>query len=112
MTPVSPATKNWKRNATQKSIGVLKRIFPPHMVASQLKILIPVGTAMAIVDSTKKPFAVEFIPMVNMWWSHTLMLMNAMATVAATMMGYPKIVFREKTGMISEAMANAGSTST
>ena len=30
---------------------------PPHMVASQLKILIPVGTAIAIVDSTKKVFA-------------------------------------------------------
>jgi hypothetical protein len=31
-------------------------ILPPHIVASQLKILIPVGTAIAIVDSTKNPF--------------------------------------------------------
>ena len=50
------------------------------MVASQLKILIPVGTAMAIVDSTKNVFAFELMPTVNMWWAQTLMLMNPMAT--------------------------------
>jgi hypothetical protein len=37
------------------------------MVASQLKILIPVGTAMAIVDRTKKVFPAELMPTVNMW---------------------------------------------
>ena len=64
----------------QKSIGVWKEIFPPHMVASQLKILIPVGTAMAMVERTKKVFAVGLIPTVNMWWAHTLMLMKPMAS--------------------------------
>ena len=49
------------------SIGVLNMIFPPHIVASQLKILIPVGTEIAIVDSTKKVLAFELIPTVNMW---------------------------------------------
>ena len=44
--------------------------------------------------------------------NHTLMPMNAMHTVAATMTGYPKIALREKTGMISEANAKAGITST
>ena len=34
-------------------------ILPPHMVASQLKILIPVGTAIAMVESTKNAFAYE-----------------------------------------------------
>ena len=57
------------------------------MVASQLKILMPVGTAMAMVDSTKKVFAFALIPTVNMWWAHTLMLMNPMARIAATMIG-------------------------
>src|SRR5437588_10856523 len=108
MIPVSPATRNWKRKATQNSIGVLNSIWPPHMVASQLKILIPVGTAIAIVDSTKKVFAAELMPTVNMWWAQTLILINPMHTVAATMMGYPKIALREKTGMISEANAKAG----
>ena len=57
------------------------------MVASQLKILIPVGTAMAIVDSTKNVLPAELMPTVNMWWAHTLMEMNPMPTVAATMIG-------------------------
>src|SRR5215471_21335314 len=112
MIPVSPATRNWNRNATQNSMGVLNSIFPPHMVASQLKILIPVGTPTAIVDKAKKALAFEVMPTVNMWWAHTLMLMNPIPTVAATMMGYPKIAFRENTGMTSEATANAGMTRT
>ena len=87
MTPVNPAMRNWKRNATQKSIGALNWIFPPHIVASQLKILIPVGTAMAIVEMTKKAFAGALMPTVNMWCAHTLMLMKAIETVAATMTG-------------------------
>ena len=51
----------------QKSIGDLKLILPPHSVANQLKILMPVGTAMIIVESVKKVFAPGPMPMVNMW---------------------------------------------
>ena len=68
----------------QNSIGVLKSIFPPHIVANQLKILIPVGTAIAIVDRTKKVFTFALMPTVNMWCAYTLMLMKPIATVAAT----------------------------
>ncbi len=71
----------------QNSIGVRNWILPPHMVASQLKILIPVGTAIAIVDSTKNVFAAGLMPTVNMWCAQTLMAMNPMQTVAATMTG-------------------------
>jgi hypothetical protein len=35
------------------SIGVLKSIEPPHIVAIQLKIFTPVGTAMIMVAATK-----------------------------------------------------------
>ena len=38
----------------QKSMGVAKRIRPPHMVASQLKILMPVGMPTSMVERTKK----------------------------------------------------------
>ena len=86
MMPVSPAIRNWKRKATQNIIGIVKRIFPPHMVPSQLKILIPVGTAIAMVDATKNALAYEVIPMVNMWCAHTPRLMKPMHSVAATMM--------------------------
>ena len=50
----------------QKSIGVSKRILPPHIVASQLKILMPVGTPMTIVAIMKNVFAADDIPIVNM----------------------------------------------
>jgi len=36
-----------------KSPGVLKSIDPPHKVASQLNILIPVGIAMIMVAAVK-----------------------------------------------------------
>src|SRR6201997_994587 len=78
------------------------------MVPSQLKILIPVGTPTAIVVIVKKLFVYELIPTENMWCAQTLMLTNPMQTVAATMTGYPKIGFREKTGMISDMKAKQG----
>jgi hypothetical protein len=87
MIPVSPAIRNWKRNAIAKSIGVLNWIRPPHIVPSQLNILIPVGTPTAMVVIAKKLLAYEFMPIVNMWCAHTLMLTKAMQTVAATMTG-------------------------
>src|SRR5207302_1039107 len=98
MTPVRPPIRNWNRKPMLNSIGVLNWILPPHIVPSQLKILIPVGTAITMLVIVKKLFAYEFIPTVNMWCAHTLMLTNAMAMVAATMTGYPKIGFRENTG--------------
>ena len=36
-----------------QSIGVVKRSEPPHMVAIQEKILMPVGTAMTMVAAVK-----------------------------------------------------------
>src|SRR5580693_8130327 len=43
-----------------------------------------------------------------MWCAQTLMLTKPMQTVAATMTGYPKIGFRENTGMISDMNAKQG----
>jgi hypothetical protein len=40
-------------NPIAQSIGVAKRIDPPYIVPNQLKILIPVGTAMIIVAAVK-----------------------------------------------------------
>jgi hypothetical protein len=53
-TPVSPPTVNKKINPRANSIEVLSRfIAPPHIVAIQLNILIPVGTAIIIVAAVK-----------------------------------------------------------
>ena len=52
-TPVTPPTVNRKIKPTANRPGVLKSIDPPHKVASQLNILIPVGTAIIIVAAVK-----------------------------------------------------------
>jgi hypothetical protein len=51
--PVKPPKVNKKINPLAKSIGVFKTIEPPNIVATQLKILIPVGTAIIIVALVK-----------------------------------------------------------
>jgi hypothetical protein len=52
-TPVTPPMVNKKRTPNVKSMGVSNLIDPPHNVASQLKTLIPVGTAIIIVAAVK-----------------------------------------------------------
>jgi|TARA_X000001036_G_scaffold436645_1_gene480233 hypothetical protein len=51
--PVKPPKVNKKIKPLAKSIGVLKLILPPNIVAIQLKIFIPVGTAIIIVAAVK-----------------------------------------------------------
>jgi hypothetical protein len=64
--PVSPARRNCRTNAVQKSIGVAKRILPPHIVASQLKIFMLVGMPTIMVERAKKALPTEVMPTVNM----------------------------------------------
>jgi len=52
-TPVNPPTVKRKIKPVVNNIDVLNRIDPPHKVATQLKILIPVGTAIIIVAAVK-----------------------------------------------------------
>ncbi len=51
--PVNPPTVNRNTNPSDHKIGVLNFNFVPWRVASQLKILIPVGTAIIIVAEVK-----------------------------------------------------------
>ena len=52
-TPVTPPMVKRKMNPKAKRRGVLKSREPPHRVANQLKILIPVGMAIIIVAAVK-----------------------------------------------------------
>lgn len=52
-TPVSPPTVNKNIKPTANNMGISRIITPPHIVAIQLKIFIPVGTAMIIVAAVK-----------------------------------------------------------
>ena len=63
------------------SIGVSKMMLPRQSVASQLKILIPVGTATSIDAIMKKPLRPVGMPTVNMWCAHTSIETNAIPSV-------------------------------
>jgi len=52
-TPVKPPTVNKKIKPTANKNATLKIKIPPHIVASQLKIFIEVGTAIIIVAAVK-----------------------------------------------------------
>jgi len=53
ITPVTPPTVNKKMNPIAHNIGVSNLMLPPYIVPNQLKIFIPVGTAIIIVAAVK-----------------------------------------------------------
>jgi hypothetical protein len=57
---------------------------PPQRVASQLKNLIPVGTAMKEVAIVKNRRIQGGVPLVNMWWAHTIRPRNTIAMIEYT----------------------------
>ena len=65
--PVKPPIVNTKMKPTAQSIGVSKVIEPRHMVASQLKIFTPVGTAISMVAYMKNSWPVTGMPVANIW---------------------------------------------
>ena len=67
MIPVNPPIMNMVMKPRAKSMGVSKRIRPPHMVPIQLKILTPVGIAMSMVRIENADVATIPIPVVNIW---------------------------------------------
>jgi len=75
---------NMATNPMANSMGVVNRNRPIHMVPSQLKILIPVGMAIVIVDKPKAAWATVPIPDENMWWAHTPNPRKPMAAPANT----------------------------
>src|SRR5450756_3176014 len=67
MTPVMPPMVNKAMRPQAKSSGVLKRSDPPHIVASQLKILTPVGMAMSMLVPAMITLNSVGNPVANMW---------------------------------------------
>src|SRR3972149_5516590 len=104
ITPVNPPTTNIEMKPTAKYSGVFRLMDPPHNVPSQLKILMPVGTAIRIVDTPKAAFAIAPRPVVYMWCAHTPQLMKAMAMPEKATNGYPHSGLRENVGSTSETM--------
>jgi len=65
-TPVHPPHVNKNKNPNPHNIGVVNFILPPYIVANQLNIFIPVGTAIIIVAAVKYARVSTSIPTVYM----------------------------------------------
>src|SRR2546426_4528914 len=91
-----------------KSMGAFSSIAPPHMVAIQLKILIPLGTAIARVMIMNGRRAEIDRPVVNMWWTQTPKERKPMATVDRAIALYPKIGLCDIRGMTSQMIPIPG----
>ena len=72
ITPLIPPSVNVDRKPRANSIGVSRCRTPRHSVASQEKILIPVGTAMIAVVIAIGMRIQAAMPEVNMWWAQTV----------------------------------------
>src|ERR671924_2444855 len=72
MMPLIPPSVNIVMKPSAKSMGVRRWITPLQSVASQEKILMPVGTAMSIVVIIIGIRNQENIPDTNMWWAQTV----------------------------------------
>jgi hypothetical protein len=91
--PVTPPTvKRNKKPATQRTTGEISNC-DPNREASQLKILIEVGTAIIIVAEVKYARVSKSIPTVNIWWAQTTQPKNPIAIIAYTIPKLPKISF-------------------
>src|SRR5580765_6137256 len=79
--PVSPPIVKIPTKPSANSIGVSKLMFPLYVVASQLKIFTPVGTATASELSMKNDCSQVGIPTANMWCAQTSIEKKPMPTV-------------------------------
>src|SRR5699024_6509499 len=95
------------RNPRLHNMGVSNVTEPRHIVPIQLTNLTPVGTAMSIVIRAKNGSNTE--PVAYMWCAQTVIDNAAIAAVAKTNDLYPKIGFREKTGITSVIIPKNGS---
>src|SRR5205823_8676215 len=107
-TPLIPPITNIVTKPIAKSMGVLSSMAPPHIVAIQLKILMPLGTAIASVMTMNGRRAEIESPVVNMWWTQTPKERKPIATVERAIALYPKIGLWDIRGMTSEMIPIAG----
>jgi len=92
-TPVRPpiVNRNTKPNAHRQAALYVIRV--PYIVASHLKILIPVGTAMIIVADVKYARVSTSIPTVNIWCAHTTNPSSPIANIAKIIPRFPNASF-------------------
>ena len=97
-------------NPIAQSIGVLRWMRPPQIVASHEKILIPVGTAIRSVVAIIGTRSHGAIPATNMWCAQTEKPRIRIASRDSAISRYPKIGLRLITATISEMIPNPGNS--
>src|SRR6187549_998951 len=103
--PVKPPMPNRIRNIRAYSMGAASEIDPLYIVVIQLNTLIAEGIPTRKVRNEKIAPANCDWPLVNMWCPQTTKLTIAMATEENAVALYPKNVFCDMVGMISEMIA-------
>jgi len=91
--PVRPPIVNRNTNPSAHKQTALYVIQVPYCVASHLKILIPVVTAMIIVADVKYTRVSTSIPTVNIWCAHTTNPSNPIAIIAKITPKFPNASF-------------------
>ena len=79
MMPVTPAKINMINAPKANNIGVLSRNFPPQIVATHAKTLIPVGTDTHMVESINSIRIHPGVPLAYIWCTQTNPLTPAMS---------------------------------
>ena len=79
--PESPPIMNMETNPMLNNIGVANFNRPPYMVPIQLKTLMPLGSAISMVETMNDTARIWFMPEMNMWWPHTIKPNPAIAVI-------------------------------
>src|SRR5436190_10988825 len=106
--PDRPPMMNIDTKESANSIGVVKWIFAPQIVPSQLKTLIALGNAINIVATMNVMPSTGLMPDTNMWCPQTIKPRPAMPEIEYTIGLYPNSGLRAKQLMMSETMPIAG----
>src|SRR6266481_2946267 len=106
--PLIPPVTNRETKPMANSMGEVKRIRPCHSVPSQLNVLIADGTPIPMVMIENANAVYGLMPLMNMWWPHTMNPRNPIDSMAYTIALYPKIGFRENTDTNCEHNPIAG----
>src|SRR5918995_6501272 len=109
MIPLIPPRVNIVMKPRANSMGVVRWITPRHSVASQEKILMPVGTAMSIVVIIIGTRSQLNIPDTNMWCAQTVNPRITIATNENAIIRYPNTGLRACVDMTSLMIPKPGS---
>src|SRR5436190_3018091 len=110
--PDKPPTTNNATNPSANNMLDVSRMRAPWSVASQLKVLIELGSAIAKVESMNAVPAAGLMPDTNMWCPHTTKPSTQIALIESTIGLYPNTGLRPCTARTSDTMPIAGNTIT